>query len=105
LSGKNIGDLLNEAGLSWGWFEGGFRPTTSYQAALEATGHTRQSASTFIPDEFKTAEFNKAVPHSSNQGLCNAVTPVGEGLGGTGQWGYQDDYIPDHHAVPSYAAP
>ncbi|HUA85260.1 MAG TPA: alkaline phosphatase family protein [Bryobacteraceae bacterium] len=24
LSGKNIGDLLNAAGLSWGWFQGGF---------------------------------------------------------------------------------
>jgi phospholipase C len=24
LSGKNIGDLLNQAGISWGWFNGGF---------------------------------------------------------------------------------
>ena len=24
MSGKNIGDLLNTAGLSWGWFQGGF---------------------------------------------------------------------------------
>ena len=24
LAGKNIGDLLNTAGLTWGWFEGGF---------------------------------------------------------------------------------
>ncbi|MBS1886709.1 MAG: alkaline phosphatase family protein [Actinobacteria bacterium] len=104
LSGKNIGDLLNEAGLSWGWFEGGFRPTTSYQAALEATGHTGQPTSTFIPDEFKAAEFNKAVPHSSNQGLCNAVSPVGEGLGGTGQWGYKNDYIPHHEPFQYYAS-
>jgi phospholipase C len=27
LSGKNIGDLLNEKGITWGWFQGGFRPT------------------------------------------------------------------------------
>jgi phospholipase C len=25
LSGKNVGDLLNEKGTSWGWFQGGFR--------------------------------------------------------------------------------
>jgi phospholipase C len=25
---KNIGDLLNAAGVTWGWFQGGFRPTT-----------------------------------------------------------------------------
>jgi phospholipase C len=27
MSGKNIGDDLNERGLKWGWFEGGFKPT------------------------------------------------------------------------------
>jgi phospholipase C len=26
-TGKNIGDLMNSAGLSWGWFEGGFNLT------------------------------------------------------------------------------
>ena len=26
LSGKNIGDRLNERSVSWGWFQGGFRP-------------------------------------------------------------------------------
>ena len=28
LSGKNIGDLLNAKNVTWGWFQGGFRPTT-----------------------------------------------------------------------------
>ena len=27
VSGRNIGDLLNAKGVSWGWFQGGFRPT------------------------------------------------------------------------------
>jgi len=27
MSGKNIGDLLNASGITWGWFEGGFTPT------------------------------------------------------------------------------
>jgi phospholipase C len=26
-SGQNIGDLLNDKGVTWGWFQGGFRPT------------------------------------------------------------------------------
>ena len=30
MSGKNIGDLLNAKGVSWGWFQGGFAPTTAY---------------------------------------------------------------------------
>jgi phospholipase C len=104
LKGRNIGDLLNAAGLSWGWFEGGFRPTTSYQAALEATGHAGQPTSTFVPDEFKAAEFQKAVPHSSNQAICDAVSPVGEALGGSGQYGFKDDYIPHHEPFQYYAS-
>jgi phospholipase C len=27
MTGKNIGDLLNKQGTTWGWFQGGFRPT------------------------------------------------------------------------------
>lgn len=27
LVGRNIGDLLNDKGVTWGWFNGGFRPT------------------------------------------------------------------------------
>src|SRR4029077_17760206 len=50
LTGTNIGDELNAAGLSWGWFQGGERPTTTFAAAATATGHTGQSTATFIPD-------------------------------------------------------
>jgi phospholipase C len=28
MSGKNIGDVLNAQGITWGWFQGGFRPTS-----------------------------------------------------------------------------
>lgn len=27
MSGSNVGDLLNAKGVTWGWFQGGFRPT------------------------------------------------------------------------------
>jgi phospholipase C len=30
LLGKNIGDLLNAKKISWGWFQGGFAPSTPY---------------------------------------------------------------------------
>ncbi len=29
MTGENIGDRLNAAGLTWGWFEGGFKPTST----------------------------------------------------------------------------
>ena len=35
-SGKNIGDLLNARGVTWGWFQGGFRPTVAATATTPA---------------------------------------------------------------------
>ena len=29
LTGKNVGDLLNQSHVSWGWFQGGFAPTST----------------------------------------------------------------------------
>jgi phospholipase C len=105
LTGQNIGDQLNAAGLSWGWFQGGFRPTTSFATA---TASNPQPASTFVPDEFK-GKF--AVKPASDQGLCNAVHPIGPAVGGTGgvtpgptNYGNKDDYIPHHEPFQYYAS-
>lgn len=41
MSGTNIGDLLNSKGVTWGWFQGGFRPTSSKDdAAVCGARHT-----------------------------------------------------------------
>ncbi|MFB2599060.1 phospholipase C [Herbiconiux sp. P17] len=37
MQGKNIGDLLNDKGVSWGWFEDGFAPSVT--AADSPTGY------------------------------------------------------------------
>jgi phospholipase C len=111
LSGRNIGDELNDAGISWGWFQGGFRPTESYTDALKAVGASGQPTSTFTPDQFKNAGFQNNVPHSSNQGLCDAVHPVGVALGYTTAHPlmsgttaqFKDDYIPHHEPFEYYA--
>jgi phospholipase C len=42
LQGKNIGDLLNAENISWGWFQGGFAPTTA--AVLNPDGTTKTPA-------------------------------------------------------------
>jgi phospholipase C len=104
MTGQNIGDELNAAGLSWGWFQGGFTPTTSFATA---TGGT-QPTSTFIPDQFK-GKF--ATPPASDEGLCNAVHPIGAGIGGTGgvtpgptNYGNKNDYIPHHEPFQYYAS-
>ncbi len=102
MTGRNVGDNLNAAGVSWGWFQGGFTPTTSYSTA---TGGTQPTA-TFTPDQFK-GKF--AVKPASDQGLCNAAHPVGAGIGGTGgttpggtNYGTKDDYIAHHEPFQYY---
>ena len=35
LSGKNIGDRLNEKHVSWGWFQGGFTPSTAWDGTKD----------------------------------------------------------------------
>jgi phospholipase C len=102
LTGTNIGDELNAAGLSWGWFQGGFRPTMTFADAAAASGHTGQSTSTFIKDEFSGSAVvtGRPVPptnisqtHSStkvglpsglgtaaDQGLCNTYHAIGQAL-------------------------
>ncbi len=42
LEGKNIGDLLNAKGITWGWFEGGFAPTSP--AVVNSDGSTATPA-------------------------------------------------------------
>ena len=44
LGGPNVGDLLNQAGVSWGWFEGGFN-----LSAVNASGSTGCTRSTVSP--------------------------------------------------------
>ncbi|HLJ59992.1 MAG TPA: alkaline phosphatase family protein [bacterium] len=36
--GRNVGDLLNAKHVTWGWFEGGFRPTSAPGAAKAECG-------------------------------------------------------------------
>jgi phospholipase C len=97
LSGRNIGDELNAAGLSWGWFQGGFRPSTTFATATGGSQPTSQ----FTPNQFK-GKF--AAKPASDQGLCNSFHPVGPAVGGIGQYGYKDDYIPHHEPFNYYAS-
>ena len=38
MTGTTIGDLLNTAGVSWGWFQGGFRPTSVSNSGVATCG-------------------------------------------------------------------
>ena len=84
-TGRNIGDLLNARGLSWGWFQGGFTPSTPYSGPGSPVG-------SYDPLN---------VP---GRAVCATQHPVGAALGGTGQWGFKGDYIPHHEPFEYYAS-
>ncbi len=100
LTGTNIGDELNAAGLSWGWFQGGFRPSTAFADAIKSAqisaAHPNQTTAQFFPDEFSSSFTGKYLPPantSSNlpsglgttgdQALCNTYHAIGVALGAT----------------------
>jgi phospholipase C len=48
MSGKNIGDLLNSAGLTWGWFMGGFDLTLTNPNGTSGCGRSSMSPFTGV---------------------------------------------------------
>ncbi|MGA8451322.1 MAG: alkaline phosphatase family protein [Candidatus Acidiferrales bacterium] len=46
LAGKNIGDLLNAKNISWGWFQGGFTPSTPYNPGADGNSATPAQSNT-----------------------------------------------------------
>jgi phospholipase C len=42
--GKNVGDLLNAKGVTWGWFQGGFTPSTAWDGT--STGYAKCDTTT-----------------------------------------------------------
>jgi phospholipase C len=58
MSGQNVGDLLNRAGVTWGWFEGGFdlgvtnaNGTTgcARSSVIVASGSAKATAADYVP--------------------------------------------------------
>ncbi|MBV9661218.1 MAG: hypothetical protein JO337_08685, partial [Acidimicrobiales bacterium] len=115
LTGTNVGDQLTQAGVSWGWFQGGFRPSTPY-ATAEAAQPSPHGTNVFVPDEFSgkyTVQTPKATALGGgtsglNQGICNNWHHIGADLPapntGTGQWGSKGDYIAHHEPFEYYAS-
>jgi phospholipase C len=73
LGGKNIGNLLNDEHVTWGFFEGGFKPTVAYDPV-----------------------------HGAAKAVCGSKHNIGAAIGGAGQWGTKADYIPHHQPFQYY---
>jgi phospholipase C len=98
LNGQNIGDLLNAKHLTWGWFEGGFAPTTP--AVLNPDGSTK------TPAQCNSAHLeHEYIPPGASTPLFVEPNPTAEdGGNGTDIHILQPDYTPHHEPFQYYAS-
>jgi phospholipase C len=66
LTGKNVGDLLNAKGVTWGWFAGGFRTASTANPATTDPTHPLAGVSN---DPFGTPSFGGAANDGQAQGV------------------------------------
>jgi phospholipase C len=87
MTGTNVGDMLNERGLTWGWFQGGFAPTgSSGRGGVGTTG----------VDEFGATR-PLALCGAAGTGLYSfGAAPVADNVSTVG------DYIPHHEPFEYY---
>jgi phospholipase C len=73
-TGKNVGDLLNEKGITWGWFAGGFRTAKAASAATTDATHPLAGVNN---DPFGTPIFGGAANDGQATGVGSAsFTPA-----------------------------
>ncbi len=79
MEGKNVGDLLDSKQITWGWFQGGFAPTSTNAAGLAVCGaaHTNvigASAADYSPHHnpfayYRSTANPKHLPPSSEKAV------------------------------------
>ena len=91
ISGKNVGDLLNAKGVTWGWFQGGFAPTAAATATSPAV-----CGSMHIQHQY--------TPPGASQPVLIVPNPTAEN-GGTDTTNIHTataDYVPHHDPFQYY---
>jgi phospholipase C len=89
LQGRNVGDLLNAKGITWGWFQGGFAPTSP--AVVNPDGSTQTPAVC-------------AASHPGHPGVPNPSVQNGQTNPPTDIHGAVTDYNPHHAPFQYYAS-
>lgn len=93
MTSKNVGDLLNAKGVSWGWFQGGFRPTTA-----SVNGSVAQCHDGRVPHQYPSVNPTVVVPNPVPPFLTGSDihTPA------TSPTNY--DYVSHHNPFQFYAS-
>jgi phospholipase C len=77
----NVGDVLSSAGITWGWFQGGFRPTAVSMGGIATCGATHKNlAGNVIKDYNAHHEPFQYFPTTANPHHVSITTPdqIGE---------------------------
>jgi phospholipase C len=91
MEGRNVGDLLNLKGVTWGWFEGGFTTTASATVAADGTTTTpAQCAQSHIGHQYGNPVVLSVPNPTINPGADIHVATV--------------DYSPHHQPFQYYAS-
>jgi phospholipase C len=78
MTGTNVGDLLNANGITWGWFQGGFKPSsTAGGTAVCATQHMNIGG-TMVTDYIPHHEPFQYFLSTHNQHHLPPLAPVGQ---------------------------
>jgi phospholipase C len=85
LSGKNIGDLLNAANVSWGWFMGGFDLTVVNDNGTTGCKRTTTSAYTSVTKTDYIPHHQPFQYYASTQNLSHARPSAVSAIGNTYQ--------------------
>jgi phospholipase C len=114
LTGKNIGDLLNAKGLTWGWFGGGFRTTTTANPVTTNTANPQEGVNN---NPFGSLISGAATNDGQASGVgtpnfkpavCNAAHVLHpdstQSFTGTAVHTVRTDYNPHHTAFQYYAS-
>ena len=88
-SGRSVGDLLNAKGVSWGWFQGGFKPTVAATATSPAVCGASHIQHEYTPPGASNPVLVVPNPTAENGGPANIHTPTA-------------DYVPHHEPFQYY---
>ncbi|HTV95842.1 MAG TPA: alkaline phosphatase family protein [Steroidobacteraceae bacterium] len=103
---KNIGDLLNAAGVTWGWFQGGFAPTTPYNPT---TGTPAVCGAARIKHSYPSgpssgAFYTQAQVEAGQPGLVVVPNPAAPFVTGSDIHSSGADYVAHHEGFQFYAS-
>jgi phospholipase C len=85
---KNVGDLLNAAAVTWGWFQGGFRPTVPWNGTSPAVCGANRKEHEYPSNAPSVIVPNPVAPFVTGSDIHTATA----------------DYVPHHEPFQFYAS-